>query len=358
MADTATKGAGVRSLLLYLLLGSLVIASLVHAQEREYFMSDPTVQKYAVILGGAAANNDYEDRFRHWALRLYDTLMTDYGYRSEQIILLLGYGDPEELNVSGPCRLETIEEKIRALKNNICPGDQVVFFMVGHGTSDEVEAKFVIVGPDITGEAFALILETFSQQDIVVVNTTSSSYPFSRALSGRGRVIIASTQSSAEKYDTIFPEFFIEALEKHAGDRDKNKRVSMWEAFLFAQKGVEAWYNEQNRLPTEHAVLDDNGDGIFSAKPDPAKDDGRLAEIAYLDQLPSDLGSGTQVGVDIALVRELTVKMRNLERSVFLLRSRKREFSLEEYKRQMESLLVELARTNRKLKALRPALGS
>ncbi len=93
--------------------------------------------------------------------------------------------------------------------------------------------------------------------------------------------------AQAEKYDTIFAEFFIAALDGHTGDRDKNRRVSIWEAFRFASQKVEKWYADQNRIPVEHAVLDDNGDGIFSDDPKPPENDGMLAQIAYLDLIPA-----------------------------------------------------------------------
>ena len=59
----------------------------------------------------------------------------------------------------------------------------------------------------------------------------------------------------------------------------------MLEAFVYAKANVELWYEEQDRLASEHSGLDDNGDALFSL--DPAIDiaDGRLAEIAYIDSL-------------------------------------------------------------------------
>ena len=127
----------------------------------------------------------------------------------------------------------------------------------------------------------------------------------------------------------------------------------MWEAFLFAGQRVEKWYTDQGRIPTEHAVLDDNGDGFFSAEPDPAKDDGRLAQIAYLDLLPAERTSGYPPGVDVTLVNNLTAKIRELERSVFLLRNRKAELPQAAYQEQMETLLIDIARTSKKLRRIK-----
>jgi hypothetical protein len=336
----------------------LFFISVAPAQQRDYFLPKPTLQKYAVILAGAAAEEKYADQIHRWALRLHDILTIDYGYRPEQIVLLMSQVDPDDARISGSCRREIIQDKLRVLRDVLQPGDQVFFFLLGHGTSNEEEAKFVITGPDITDQDYVPILEALSEQDVVLVNTTSSSFPFCTALSGPGRVIVSATRSRTEKYNTIFAQYFIAALDGHAGDRDKNRRVSMWEAFWFAAKNVEKWYADQNRIPTEHAVLDDNGDGIFSIDPNPFKDDGRLAQIAYLDLIPAEpTADEIPTGVDVTLMRDLTAKTRELERSVFLLRNRKVELPQESYQKEMEALLIELARISRKLRNMTTAPG-
>ncbi|MBT8362018.1 MAG: hypothetical protein KJO32_13795 [Deltaproteobacteria bacterium] len=340
------------------ILSCIFFTALATAQQRDYFLPKPAVQKYVVILTGAAVEEQYAEHINTWSLLLHDILTREYHYGSEQISLLMEQADLDDERISGSSRGEIIKDKLRDLKDVLNPGDQVFIFLLGHGTSNEDESKFVITGPDITAQELAAILEIFSEQDIVLVNATSSSYPFCKLLSGPGRVIVSATRSKAEKYNTIFAQFFIAALGGHAGDRDKNRRVSIWEAFRFANSNVERWYADQSRIPTEHAVLDDNGDGVFTADPDPLKDDGRLAQIAYLDLIPAKLSDDEKsTAADITIIRDLTAKMRELERSVFLLRNRKAELPQESYQKEMEVLLIDLARISRKLNNMITAPG-
>ena len=51
------------------------------------------------------------------------------------------------------------------------------------------------------------------------------------------------------------------ALAEDGADLDKDERVSMLEAFTFARAEVGRVYERDNRLLTEHAMLDDDGDG-------------------------------------------------------------------------------------------------
>ncbi len=329
---------------------ALLVISPVHG--RQYFFPGPDTHKYAVILGGAAANETYRDQFRLWSLKLHEILVRDFAYPADHITLLLGRGDSGAPIIAGPCRRNTILDAMGRLRKTVQPGDQITIFFIGHGTSDGQAAKFVLVGPDITGAEFAKILEDFSNQDIAVVNATSSSHPFCTALSAPGRVIVCATRSAAERYDTIFARFLLEALENHAADRDKNRRVSLFEAFLYVRENVKSWYTEQDRLPSEHPTLGDNGDGRFHTDPDPARNEGRLAQIADVDTLAAFLPEVVQVGPASETLRRLTARVQALERSVILLRHQKSEIPDQDYRLQLETLLIDLARSSRQLRVL------
>lgn len=306
-----------------------------------FFLDTPETTKYAVIMTGPAVGDENNSRFRQWSLSLHDILTRDYGYSSDTITLLYDRGDTSFVGgerVDGATNREGIEEALDELAARVKTGDQITLYLIGHGSGAEVEAKFNIVGPDITGVEFAEMLDRFDQQDMVVVNTTSASFGFSSSLSSEGRVVISSTRSPSERYDPIFSGYFIEALDQRNGDRDKNNRVSMLEAFEYAKANVELWYEEQGRLAAEHAGLDDNGDALFSLNPAVDVADGRLAEIAYIDTLVDDSAGLSEAGL------QLKARIQELERSVIIMRGRKAEYLEADYWSQMESLLVELAR--------------
>lgn len=307
-----------------------------------YFLDSPDATKYAVILAGPTVGDENKATFRQWAFSLHDILARDYGYSSDTITLLHENGaddQPGSERVDGSCDRTGIEQQLATLRTQVKTGDQITIFLIGHGSGAEEEAKFNIVGPDITGIEFAQILDQFDQQDIVIVNTTSASFGFSAALSSEGRVVISSTRSPSERYDPVFSRYFIEALDSRKGDRDKNNRVSMLEAFNFARANVDQWYEEQGRLASEHASLDDNGDAQFSLDPTLVEADGRLAEIAYIDTLVDN-------SQDLSpAARQFKSKMQELERAVFILRGRKTDFLEADYWQQLEQLLIELART-------------
>ncbi len=331
----------------FLALASACLAAMpVVGQELEpgpnYFLDTPDTAKYALIVAGPTVGDSNKDRFRQWAFSLHDILARDYGYSSDTITLLHDRGYTEITGgerIDGAANREGIDQALSDLAARVATGDQITVYLIGHGSGAEEEAKFNIVGPDITGIEFAAMLDRFEQQDMVIINTTSASYGFSASLSSEGRVVISSTRSPSERYDPVFSRYFIEALDGRNGDRDKNNRVSMLEAFEYAKANVEAWYEEQGRLAPEHAGLDDNGDALFTLEPATDEADGRLAEIAYIDTLVVSNENLSQNA------RRMKARMQELERSVFILRGRKADFLEADYWTQMESLLVDLART-------------
>jgi len=67
-------------------------------------------------------------------------------------------------------------------------------------------------------------------------------------------------------------------------DADQNGRVSILEAFNFATKATANWYQGKGLLATEHALIDDNGDGVGHTGAEGG--DGALAKTTYFDSLP------------------------------------------------------------------------
>ena len=161
--------------------------------------------------------------------------------------------------------------------------------LIGHGASATGVARFNLPGPDLTAAEFAKLLDRLSAQSVVFVNTASSSGGFVAALSGKDRTIITATKTDGEKNQTRFGEFFAAAFAATDSDADTDKdgRVSVLEAFLWARARVVDSYNRDGQLLTEHAVLDDNGDGKGTDAPGQPGGDGALARTLFLSAASS-----------------------------------------------------------------------
>jgi hypothetical protein len=141
----------------------------------------------------------------------------------------------------------------------------------------------------------------------------------------------------------VFPEAFIEALDAMASDLDKNGRLSVWEAFTAASAKVKEWYEQRGQLATERPLLDDNGDGVGKEAGAPGPD-GEIAKRLHIEG-EAEVESGSDPAV-----AELLRRRTELENQVEELKGRRDSMSAEEYDRQLEALLVELARVSREIR--------
>ena len=124
---------------------------------------------------------------------------------------------------------------------------------------------------------------------LVFVNTTSSSFQFVPALSGKNRIVIAATDSAAQKYATVFPQYFIEALERGREGRQRQERPAVGVGGVrLCQPGGEAGVRAEGHA--RHRAIDHRRQRRRrrARKRRPATGtDGVLAKTTFLDPLPA-----------------------------------------------------------------------
>jgi hypothetical protein len=124
-------------------------------------------------------------------------------------------------------------------------------------------------------------------------------------------------------------------------DVDHDERLSLLEAFEYARREVARHYESANRLLTEHAVLDDNGDGRGSSELDEEASDGRFAAAFVFDSRASTVA---ELADDDPYLSELYRQQRVYQDSTAMLRSRRDEMETVEYEQMLERLLLNLSR--------------
>jgi len=296
--------------------------------------------RYALVVTGASGGDVYAQKYTKWRVAFVDTLRGKFHYDPQRLLVL---AEGESAGVQKATR-ENVRSAFADLRKRMTKDDQLLVLLIGHGTSlDGDEAKFNLVGPDLSATEWSELLRPLPGR-LVFVNTTGASFPFLRKLAGRGRVVLTSTDAAAQQFETVFPEFFIKAFDDPAADLDRNNRVSMWEAFTYASAGVRQWFEQKGQLPTERPLLDDTGAGIGREAQNPGTD-GAIARVTYLEPdavlaLPSD----TQLA---GLMR----RRADLETQLEELKARKESTPPAQYDVDLEKLLVEIARIGAQIRA-------
>jgi hypothetical protein len=294
--------------------------------------------RFALVITGAPGGEAFIATYSTWAQQLSSALAERLGFPADHILVLSGTTTIEAQQSTQ----QNVRAALASLRRLVQKDDLLVIVLVGHGSVDDGLAKFNLVGPDLTSEEWGALLADLPGR-VVAVNTTGGSFPFLHDLAARGRIVVTATQSTVQRYDTVFPEQLIAALGDPAADLDKNGRVSVWELFVRASKGVAAHFERQGLLPTERAVLDDTGDGT-GIEAAGTGDDGALARATYLER------DAAAVDADPELAQMLG-RRRALEEQAERLKQKKSTMPIETWEREFEALMLELARVSRRIRS-------
>ncbi|EMI20414.1 signal peptide protein [Rhodopirellula maiorica SM1] len=200
--------------------------------------------------------------------------------------------------------------------------------LIGHGTYAQNVAKFNLRGPDVSASELAEWIKPLDRP-MVIVNGASASGPFINALSAPGRVIVTATQSGSEHNYARFGHFFADAIGSLDADLDHDEAVSVQEAFLKANAAVQTFYESEARISSEHALIDDNGDGLGTpfkafrgknlslvANRDQQLDGGRAAKMTLLPAanqaplLPEEIQSRDAIESEIETLQSQKATMK------------------------------------------------
>ncbi|MBW3554594.1 MAG: hypothetical protein KY466_13855 [Gemmatimonadetes bacterium] len=296
-------------------------------------------ETHILVVSGLGGEPEYSSRFTGWSLAMLDAA-AGAGVPRERVRWL---AERERLHprASGAARVETVAAEVAALAGRSAPGDLVMVVLFGHGSARDGETRLNLPGPDLSAGHLAAMLEPLSDRRVVVVNAASASGGFLAPLSAAGRVVITATRSPAESEATRFGGAFVAALGGADADTDKDGAVSILEAFEFARSEVARSFEETGSLATEHALLDDDGDGRGSMEP--GDSDGALA--ARITLAPA-----SPVAAGDAELERLRAERTRLETALTELRARKDSMQAAAYERELERLLLEIARTGRAIR--------
>ena len=307
------------------------------------------LKTFLLIVVGLAGDPEHGKTFHTWGTTMAES-SARMGVAPEHMVYLVDAPAEGDKLVTGTSTREEITKAIDAFSRQAGPDDVVLITLIGHGSFDSRAARFNLPGPDMTAADFDALLKKLPSKQIVFVNAASSSGPFVEALSGPGRTIVTATRNGAEQYATLFGGFFVNALSSETADADKNKRVSVLEAFNFARAEVARAYEREGLLATEHALLDDNGDKEGSQTPGAAGKDGKISTDGRVASIVSFGLAGNALPMD-PKVRALYEERIDKERRVEQLRILKDSMPPAKYQAELESLLRDIARIREQIRA-------
>lgn len=206
----------------------------------------------------------------------------------------------------------------------------LVLVLIGHGSGEGAETRVSLPGPDMTALDFARVLARFGNRRVAFINLTSASGDMLPVVSAPNRVVMTATKSAFQRNESQFARFFVDALAKDGADTDKDTRISLLEAFKYAEAETKRFYETDGKLATENAQMADAG------------------QLAARFFLTGDTGGAVSNPRLAVLYTERTA----LDEQIQSLKGRKSTMTSEAYDTELERLLLSLALKSREIKQM------
>lgn len=290
--------------------------------------------RYAVLVQGASGEDQYATLHRGWIDQMAARLRDDFGFDPAKVQLLV----EQPGNGEHPATADSVRGVLEDLATTVGENDLLFVMLIGHGSGQGPDAKFNLVGRDLTVADWAGLLTPIRSR-VAFVDATSASFPYLEGLAGEDRIVITATGSYAQRFHTQFAGAFIDALGDAEADADKNGRISLLEAFTHASRLVEQHYAQADTMSTETAMLDDTGDGVGRSAADEG-DDGTVAGLTYLGVLSLPTSSDPEV-------QQLIQRQADLTAQVDELRRRRPSMPTSAFDAEFERLIIELSVVSR-----------
>lgn len=280
---------------------------------------------HVLIVSGLSGDPAFKKSFEQIVGTVTQAARVKWGVTDSSMIVLMEDSLPNALSNGRSTRV-AVGNAFTTLSTRMKPGDVFLVLLLGHGSGEGAGSKVNLPGPDATAAEYATWVSGFAKQSVVFVNAATGSGDFLSTMAAPGRVVITATRSAVERNESIFAGLFAKALASEEADDDKDGRVSVLEAFRYAQREVAKVYDSSGRMQTEHAQLSDST---------------RATTLSF---------GKTLVSAD-PRVAALVAERQALESGVAALRAKKTTMDEAAYEKELERLLVAIAEKTHAIRA-------
>lgn len=227
-------------------------------------VASPTGQTKVLIVQGLSTDQTQRDRYEKMGKAFEEAVKK---CTQEVLRLTAGAADPSQES-----RKDTLLKKWAEMHRNCGPEDQVVMVYIGFARWDDNQFWFNLPGPDLSASELAKMTPSAKAGCVTMILGCPQAGRAIKAFSGKQRIVMAATDEAGERQDPVFVEVMSALLLKEGGS------ISWRSVFEGTVKGVEHWFKQAGLIQTEHAMLDDNGDGKGSESPFEGKPDGERSD--------------------------------------------------------------------------------
>jgi hypothetical protein len=227
----------------------------------------------ALIVAGLPGDQEHETLFRETATAWQRWLTGPLKFPVDGVRVVFGEKGEPALS-AGPATRQAVTDEVATIRRTLAPEGRLWVLVLGHANERGSHAFLHLSGPDLRDDELAALFDGIKCREQVFWVTTAASGWFLAPLSTKGRIVITATTRDQENNETEFPQALAEVslLAPKDLDADGDGKVSIWELFIRTSQAALARFETDGRAPTEHALLDDNGDKLGTERPDSAQE--------------------------------------------------------------------------------------
>lgn len=225
----------------------------------------PAPVRRALVLCGLPGDDERNSTYAEAVTKIAGALVDQHGFPEGEVRVRFssdadGASVPRNL---GPATRENIAADVEAIRKAESPDDALWVIVVGHSHFDGRRSNLNLPGPDLSDAEFGKLFAGLKSKEQVFFVTTSASGFYLRPLAAKGRIAISATEADQEVNETRFPLALADMLAAPSADNDRDKDgvLTVFELYLAVVADVMRRYAEDEFIATEHAEIDDNGDG-------------------------------------------------------------------------------------------------
>ena len=230
--------------------------------------AQPQGVQRALIICGHPGDEEHQTAFAASIHSIRDSLVTRFGFQKQLIRLQFGQiesADSAIDDADGGASKEEIEAAVRQLVQESRPEDAAWVIVMGHAHHDGRRSFINLPGPDLQLEDFAKLFHDLPCREQIILATTPASGYVLKPIARKGRIVISATQNDLELNETLFHVSLAKVLAaitlEDQYDVDNDGRLSWFDLYIAVVRDVAQQYVDDMLISTEHALMDDNGDG-------------------------------------------------------------------------------------------------
>jgi hypothetical protein len=227
--------------------------------------ADPN--RWMIVLCSLGGDEEHEERLTEAVNRVVASAEPVFGVQPDHMrVLISGAEMAKKVAGAKACDRGSIAELATELAKSTDSQSQLFFFVLGHSHLEGRKCQFNISGPDIDQLDYASLFASLpGKEQIHWIGLPASGY-WIKPLSGANRTILVATEPDMEITATEMPYALgavLAGTAEHSAleDIDGDGKLTLMDLYLAVNIEVHQSFVTQDYLPTEHAQLDDNGDG-------------------------------------------------------------------------------------------------